>query len=128
MCLIRRNFQVYVEYTNYILFNIIGGEYHMELSKLEKQIIIDIYDADMSPGMPFEIQNYKLEEQDPNNKKKEFAFYLKKLRSLGFIKYEEKEAFLKGGRLSTKYNNNVMRICEDKIHIDTDGINLVEGL
>ena len=100
----------------------------MKLSKLEKQIIIDIYDADMSPGMPFEIQNYKLEEKDPNDKKQEFAFYLGRLRSLGFIKYEEKEAFLKGGICSTKYNNNVEMVCEDKIHIDSEGIKLVEGL
>lgn len=100
----------------------------MELSKLEKQIIIDIYDADMSPGMPFEIQNYKLEEIDPNDKKQEFAFYLDKLKRLGFIKYEEKEAFLKGGNCSAKYNNNVKRVCEDKIHIDSEGIKFVEGL
>ena len=100
----------------------------MELSKLEKQIIIDIYDADMSPGMPFEIQNYKLEEIDPNDKKQEFAFYLDRLKRLGFIKYEEKEAFLKSGNCCEKHNNNVKWIYEDKIHIDTDGIKFVEGL
>ncbi|MBU3144644.1 hypothetical protein [Clostridium sp. CF012] len=98
----------------------------MELSKLENQIITDVYDADMSPGMSFEIQNYKLEEKDPNDKKHEFAFYLGKLKKLGFIKYEEKEAFLKGGSHSIKYNNNVKRVCEDKIHIDSEGIKLVE--
>lgn len=98
----------------------------MELSKLENQIIIDIYDADMLPGMPFEIQNYKLEEKDPHDKKQEFAFYLGKLKRLGFIKYDEKEAFLKGGSCSIKYNNNVAKVCEDKIHIDSEGIKLVE--
>jgi len=98
----------------------------MKLSKLEKELIIDIYDADMSPGMSFEIQNYKLEENDPKDKKQEFAFHLGKLKRLGFIKYEEKEAFLKGGSHSIKYNNNVKRVCEDKIHIDSEGIKLVE--
>ncbi|MBU3128307.1 hypothetical protein LGL55_06600 [Clostridium tagluense] len=98
----------------------------MELSKLENQIIIDIYDADMLPGMPFEIQNYKLEEKDPHDKKQEFAFYLRKLKRLGFIKYEEAEAFLKGGIRSIKYDNNVKKVCEDKIHIDFEGIRLVE--
>ena len=98
----------------------------MKLTKLEKELIIDIYDADMSPGMSFEIQNYKLEENDPIGEKHEFAFHLGKLKRLGFIKYEEKEAFLKGGRHSTKYDNNVKKVCEDKIHIDSEGIKLVE--
>lgn len=99
----------------------------MELSKLENQIVMDIYDADMSPGMSFEIQNYKLDEQDPKDKKQEFAYHLGKLKRLGFIKYEEKEAFLKGGSISAKYNNSVRVVREDKIHIADEGIKLVEG-
>jgi hypothetical protein len=98
----------------------------MELSTLERDILIDIYDADMLPGMSFELENYKLNEEDPKEKKQEFAFYLGKLKRLGFVKYEEKEVFLKGGGRSTKYNNNVYMICEDKIHIDSKGIKLVE--
>lgn len=98
----------------------------MELNKIENQIIIDVYDADMSPGMSFEIQNFKLEEKELNDKKQEFAFYLGKLKRLGFIKYDEKEAFLKGGSRSIKYNNNVKKVCEEKIHIDSEGIKLVE--
>ena len=98
----------------------------MELNTLETEILIDIYDADMLPGMTFEIENYKLKEEDPKDKKQEFAFYLGKLKRLGFVKYEEKEAFLKGGTRSIKYSNNVTMICEDKIHIDSKGIKLVE--
>ncbi|MBU3191337.1 hypothetical protein K9O30_06830 [Clostridium bowmanii] len=98
----------------------------MGLNELESQILIDIYEADMLPGMSFEIENYKLTEKDPKNKNQEFAFYLGKLKRLGFVKYEEKEAFLKAGIASTKYNNNVAMICEDKIHIDSKGIHLVE--
>jgi len=98
----------------------------MELSTLENEMLIDIYDADMLPGMTFEIENYILKEEDPKDKKQEFAFYLGKLKRLGFIKYEEKEAFLKSGSRSTKYNNNVTIICEDKIHIDSKGIKLVD--
>ncbi|MGH4139746.1 hypothetical protein [Clostridium sp.] len=98
----------------------------MELSKLENQIVMDIYDADMSPGMSFEIQNYKLDEQDPKDRKQEFAYHLVKLKRLGLIKYEEKEAFLKGGSISAKYNNSVRVVREDKIHIDYEGIKLVE--
>jgi len=99
----------------------------MELSTLESEMLIDIYDADMMLEMPFEIENYKLTEEDPKEKKQEFAFYLNKLKKLGLVKYEEKEAFVKGGSRSTKYNNNnVTIICEDKIHIDLKGIKLVE--
>ena len=98
----------------------------MELNTLEGEMLIDIYDADMLPEMPFEIENYKLTEEDPKKKKQEFAFYLKKLKRLGLIKYEEKEIFVKGGSHSTKYNNNVTIICEEKIHIDSKGIKLVE--
>lgn len=98
----------------------------MELNELESEILIDIYDADMLPGMPFEIENFKLKEVDPKEKKQEFAFYLGKLKKLGFVKYEEKDAFLKNGIRSIKYNNNVTMINEDKVHIDSKGIKLVE--
>ncbi len=98
----------------------------MELNTLESQILIDIYEADMLPGMSFEIANYNLTEEDKRKKTHEFAFYLAKLKRLGFVQYEEKEAFLKDGILSTKYNNNVAMVCEDKIHIDSKGIKLVE--
>ncbi len=99
----------------------------MELNALESEMLIDIYDADMMPDMPFEIENYRLTEEDPKKKKQEFVFHLKKLKMLGLIKYEEREVFVKGGSRSTKYNNNVTIICEDKIHIDSKGIKLVEG-
>ena len=99
----------------------------MELNTLESEMIIDIYDADMFPEMPFEIENYNLAEEDPKKKKQEFAFYLKKLKKLCLIKYEEKEVFEKGGSRNTKYNNNVTIIYEEKIHIDTKGIKLVES-
>jgi len=98
----------------------------MELSMLESEMLIDIYDADMMLEMPFEIENYKLIEEDPKEQKQEFASYLSKLKKLGLVKYEEKEAFVKGGSYSTKYNNNVTLICEDKIHIDIKGIKLIE--
>ncbi|MCJ7689675.1 MAG: hypothetical protein MUO60_10210 [Clostridiaceae bacterium] len=98
----------------------------MELNALEREILIDIYDADMLPGMKFEIENYKLTEIDPKKQKQEFASVLGKLKRLGFVKYEEKEAFLKDGIRSTKYKNNVTMICEDKIHVDSKGIKLVE--
>ena len=55
----------------------------MELNTLETEMLIDIYDADMLPEMPFEFENYKLIEEDPKNKKQEFAFHLKKLKRLG---------------------------------------------
>lgn len=98
----------------------------MQLNTLESELIIDIYDADMLPEMSFEIENYKLTEEDPKNMKQEFAFYLKKLKRLGFIRFEEKEAFLKSGISSTKYNNNVSMIYGEKIHIASKGIKLVE--
>jgi len=98
----------------------------MELNILESEMLIDIYDADMLPGMAFEIENYRLTEEDKKSRQQEFAFYLEKLKRLGFIKYEEKEAFLQVGSVNSKYNNNVAMIFEDKIHIDSKGIKLVE--
>ena len=98
----------------------------MGLSELESEMLIDIYDADMLPEMPFEIENYKLIEEGEIKKTQEFAFYLRELKKLGFVRYEENEAFLKSGSRSTKYNNNVTMIREDKIHIDSKGIKLVE--
>ena len=100
----------------------------MELNKIEKQILTDIYDVDLSLGMPFEIQNYILTESDPKEKKQEFAYYLARLKELGFIKYEEAEAFINSGIHSIKYNNNVDVIYGDKIHIDSKGIKLVEEM
>ncbi|HEY8891760.1 MAG TPA: hypothetical protein VIM70_16095 [Clostridium sp.] len=98
----------------------------MELNILESEMLIDIYDADMLPGMAFEIENYRLTEEDKKGRQQEFAFYLEKLKRLGFVKYEEKEAFLKVGNVNSKYNNNVAMIFGDKIHIDSKGIKLVE--
>lgn len=99
----------------------------MELSILENEMLIDIYDDDMMPEMPFEIENYRLTEEDPQKQKQEFVFHLMRLKMLRLIKYEEGEAFVKGGNRSTKYNNNVTIIFEDKIHIDSKGIKLIEG-
>jgi hypothetical protein len=100
----------------------------MELTTLENQMLMDIYCADMEPGMSFEFEDYNLTEKDPKEKNWEFSYYLAKLKKLGLIKYEENEALLKGGNYSTKYDNNVAMICEDKIHIDSKGIKLVNML
>ena len=100
----------------------------MELSTLENQMLMDIYCADMEPGMSFEFEDYKLTEEDPKEKNKEFSCCLAKLKRLGLIKYEDSETFLNGGSYSSKYDNNVVMICEDKIHIDSKGIKLVDML
>ena len=98
----------------------------MELTTLENQMLMDIYYADMEPGMSFEFEDYKLTEEGPNEKNHEFSCCLAKLKRFGLIKYEESEAFLKGGSYSSKYGNNVVMIFEDKIHIDSKGIKLVD--
>ncbi|MEK6263484.1 MAG: hypothetical protein N2B06_01675 [Clostridium sp.] len=98
----------------------------MELNTLEREMLIDIYDADNLPGMSFEIENYKLTEEDEKEKNQEFAFYLGKLKKLGFIKYKEDDAFSKSGIRSIKYNNNVTIVYEEKVHIDYKGTKLVE--
>lgn len=98
----------------------------MELNTLEREILTDIYDADNLPGMSFEIENYKLTEDNEKEKNQEFAFYLGKLKKLGFIKYKEDDAFSKNGIRNTKYNNNVTIIHEEKVHIDYKGTKLVE--
>ncbi|MGK0466114.1 MAG: hypothetical protein ACJAX4_001399 [Clostridium sp.] len=106
--------------------NILARGDYMELNTLEREMLIDIYDADNLPGMSFEIENYKLTEEDEKDKKQEFAFYLGILKKSGFIKYKEDEAFSKSGIRSTKYNNNVTIINEEKVHIDYKGTKLVE--
>ncbi|MGV8983284.1 hypothetical protein [Clostridium sp.] len=99
----------------------------MKLNTLEIEILIDIYDADMLPGMAFEMENYKLKEKELKDKKHEFAFYLENLKKYSYIKYDEKEAFLKCEIVNNKYNNNITMIFEEKIHIDYKGIKLVES-
>ena len=74
----------------------------MELNTLEREMLIDIYDADNLPGMSFEIENYQLTEEDEKDKRQEFAFYLGILKKSGFIKYKEDEAFSKSGTKATK--------------------------
>ena len=98
----------------------------MELNTFESEMLIDIYDNYMQPDMPFEIENYRLTEECPTKQIQEFTSYLKKLKKLGLIKYEEREVFVKGGSFSTKYNNNVTVIYENKINISSKGLKLVE--
>ena len=98
----------------------------MKLNSIESEILIDIYDADMLPEMPFEIENYNLIEEDQKKKRQEFSFYLKKLKGLALIKYEEKEVFVNKTKYNNNNNNNNVKIIYDKIHIDSKGIKLVE--
>lgn len=98
----------------------------MELSKLEVQILSDIYDADMSAKPAINFNNYELTETDTNERKQEFAFYLSKLKRLGFIEYEDNKAFSCGGWRSQKYRLNVLIFWSENIHIAFLGIRLVE--
>ena len=98
----------------------------MELNKLETQMLIDIYDADMTAGKSIKILDYELTEKDPKEKTQEGAFYLGKLQRLGFIDYDEEKAFICGGWQNTKYKNNVIMIWGERLHITPKGIELVE--
>jgi hypothetical protein len=89
----------------------------MELSQLETQILIDLYDADVTAGDSIDINKLQLTEKNPRVKPQEFAFYLGKLKGLKLIAYDEKEAFCYGGFRNLNYKNNVALVCGDKIHI-----------
>jgi len=100
--------------------------YYMELNKLETQILIDIYDSDMTVGKSIKIQDYELTEKDTKEKTHEVTFYLEKLKRLGFLSYDESRAFISGGWKNTKYKNNVIMIWGEQLHISPKGMELVE--
>lgn len=100
----------------------------MELSKLEIQILIDIYESDMSAKESIKPMDYELTEPNPDDRSKEFAFYLAKLKILYLIEYDESRAFICGGWINQKYKNNVIMVWGEHIHITRYGIELVSKL
>ena len=97
----------------------------MELSKLEIQILIDVYDADMSASEPINVNNYELTEELVTPKYHEFAFYLLKLKRLEFLDFNESKAFMKG-MMNDKYKNNFIMCNGEEIHISERGRLIVE--
>ncbi len=100
----------------------------MKLNKLETQILIDIYDADINFKNVVRITEYELTEVDPSERRQEFAAYLFKLRRLKLIKFDEDVAFFSCGWRSRKYNTNVVTFWGEYIHITNKGIEFAEKI
>lgn len=100
----------------------------MVITDLEKKLLTDIYENEFVSPKTISYTNYNLTEEDPFEKKQEFVFHLNKLKNLGFIKFDETEAFQNAGIRSTKYKSCVQMVWSDKLHTTTDGRNLVESL
>jgi len=98
----------------------------MELCKLEIKILIDIYNNETSAKKAINLMNYELTKLDPRKKEKEFAFYLSELKKMNLVTYDEDKAFSCGGCRSPIYNNNVLIVWGENIHISPIGIKLVE--
>ena len=54
----------------------------MELSVLESEMLIDIYDDDMMPEMPFEIENYRLTEEEPTKAETRICFPFNEIKNV----------------------------------------------
>ena len=98
----------------------------MKLCKLEIKILIDIYNNGTSAKKPINLMNYELTKLDPRKKEKEFAFYLTELKKMNLVTYDEDKAFSCGGCSSPIYNNNVLIVWGENVHISPLGIKLVE--
>jgi len=98
----------------------------MELSKLEIELLLDIYEMDINLGERINENSYELIEQDPKERRQEFIHYLLKLKRFGRIDFDESKTFVCGGIRSEKYRTNVVMIWPENIHILEKGIQEVE--
>jgi hypothetical protein len=97
------------------------------LSEIEKKILDDVFEMQINNGPILDINNYDLVEKDnPDYKEKwsEFGSYLFKLRSLGYLKFEDK-VLTSGGRQNRKYRNNIIGGWTEDLELDKDGIAFV---
>jgi hypothetical protein len=95
------------------------------LDKIDTCILIDLYEFEFNGGEKINQSNYELQEVDPRLKKQELAWHLSRLERFGYIEYQG-QAFITGGQLNRKYNNNVIMIWAEAIHIKEKGIEYVQ--
>ncbi|MEH7248744.1 hypothetical protein V7114_18370 [Neobacillus niacini] len=97
------------------------------LNAIEKQILDNVFEMQIYHGPKLKLDNYPLIEKDnPDYKSKwsEFGSYILKLRSLGYLKFED-SILTTGGRQNQKYRNNIINVWTDSLDIDKDGIAFV---
>lgn len=94
-----------------------------QLTELESLILKTVYDKDFyANGNPkMEMFIPLLYDQDSRNP--ELAYYILKMARSGLLTFDN-EPFIKGGRLHSKYNNNVINIMFDRIYITEKGSGL----
>lgn len=97
------------------------------LNEIEKKILNDIFEMYINNGPVPKLINYDLQEinnPDPKLKWYEFGSYLLKLRSLGFIKFED-NIYTTGGWTNPKYRNSILNVQVNRVQIDKDGIGFI---
>lgn len=84
--------------------------------------------SDLSVGKVSELSNFTdlLDTEDMSERVSELASYIKRLEEEGYV-HTSRQTFIEGGRLNSKYGNNVKIIYFDKIELTRKGINLVES-
>jgi len=98
----------------------------MELNKIEKQILIDIYEFDINHEKTIKRINYELVETNNHEKNQEFASYLLNLKRLKYIEFDEKATLFIGGQNSLKYYTCYCMFRTQNIHIKEKGIEFVK--
>jgi len=102
------------------------GDVIMSLSDIELIILKDIYKVDVEGGK-IDFNNYPLKEKNGNNNRiKEFANYLIRLKKLGYIILDG--VFVVGGKEDEVYHNNVNIIYSEKIRISGKGIKYIREI
>lgn len=97
------------------------------LSKIEIQILDDIYKKDYENNLDLKISIDLLPLNETNNdfKVKEAGYYLERLKRLNYLQFKEK-ALLRGGGDESKYNNNIHMIWWEDIYITYKGKRFIE--
>jgi hypothetical protein len=98
------------------------------LNDIEKKILNDVFEMCINNGPVVSIINYDLIEKnnpEPRIRWNEFASYLLKLKSLGYLKFEDKKVLVTGGRTHPTYRNNICTGDPKFIDIDKNGIAFV---
>jgi hypothetical protein len=104
------------------------GANEIELDKVDKKILLDIYDMFYNNGKEISCTNYELNEDNIRDKEREFAYHLMKLKNQGYINFEEKKVFKPGGMIDEKYNNNNIMTFPKSIKMEEKGKVYVEKL
>ncbi|TYS57912.1 hypothetical protein FZD47_24050 [Bacillus infantis] len=97
------------------------------LNDIEKQILNDVFEMQFNHGPILKLNDYDLlEKSNPDHKVKwnEFTSYILKLRSMGYLKFDD-NILTTGGRQNQKYRNNVLNVRTEGLEIDKEGIAFV---